>query len=235
MLKYNIDDKGAWFKINSSEHLIPNSDPNFHTLVGIILYSGYSDEKKAELISEKLSDTIVSKFIDSEKIVSYGLTGEKSYNGIPLQSLSEKIKEFVSAGIPDDSIMTMVELTRLPVFAEIIKCGISGYHISKKGDFLFYKGIREDWKDCQTGTIKNKLGKVVEMPKEKCVKGYGPGLHVSNFDHAKSYGKRIVLVRVKPENVFDVGNPKIKVVKYKVLKEVKTPFTSFILDDKKLP
>jgi hypothetical protein len=234
MLKYNIDDKGAWFKLNSSEYLISNTDPNFHTLVGIILYSGYSEDKKDELISDKLSDSLVSKYIDPSKIVSYGLTGEKTYNGIPLKKLSDQIKDFISSGVPEDSIMTMVEMTRTQVMADLIATGLTGYHISKTGNLLFYKGIQENWKDCQTGTIKNRIGKTIEMPRDKCVKGYGPGLHVSNFEHAKGYGKRIVLVRVKPENIFEVGNPKIKVVKYKVLKEVTTPYTSFILDDKNL-
>lgn len=230
MIKYNIDDKGAWFKINDAEYVIPNTDKNFHTIVGIILYSGYSDDQKKKLITDQLSDVLVSKYIDPSLIKTFGISGEKVYNGIPLYKLSQQIREFIDAGVKDSHIMTMVEATRNPALANLAKEGFTGYHISTDGNLLFYKGIRDNWLDVFSGTIRNSLGKIIEMARDKMIPGYGPGLYVSNWKHASAHGPKVVLVKVKPEDIFQVMGDKLKVTKYKVLKVVTEPLTDVVID-----
>lgn len=97
--------------------------------------------------------------------------------------------------------------------------------ITDDGYFLAYKGVRNDFKDCHTGTIDNSPGKTNEMPRSKvssdpssaCSYGY----HVGALSYADGFGPKNVIVKVDPADVVCVPNDsswrKIRVCKYTVV------------------
>lgn len=93
------------------------------------------------------------------------------------------------------------------------------FPITEDGHFLAYKGVKADWKDCHTGTISNKIGLTVEMPRnqvdENPNEACSSGLHVASYNyahtgygggHAGSNGEKghTIVVRVDPADVVAV-------------------------------
>lgn len=99
--------------------------------------------------------------------------------------------------------------------------------ITPNGNFIAYKKISNDWKDCYTGTINNKPGTIVKMEREK-VDGNrnntcSTGLHVAAFSYANGFsGTILVEVEVNPRDVVavppDYNQQKMRVCKYRVIR-----------------
>lgn len=100
-----------------------------------------------------------------------------------------------------------------------------GIPFDKDGFIVAYKGVRQDFKDCHTGTLDNHPGvvqeydrnKVSDDPRTPCHEG----LHVGALSYASSFGARVVIVKVDPEHVvcvpYDESARKVRVCKYEVL------------------
>jgi hypothetical protein len=108
---------------------------------------------------------------------------------------------------------------------------IKNYPITEDGDIIAYKGVRSDWTDRYTGTISNKIGETVRMPRNEvndnpeleCQKGF----HVSDYTFALSYSGHdghMTMVSVNPEHIVSFPNAyhftKLRVCEYTVLSEV---------------
>jgi hypothetical protein len=103
------------------------------------------------------------------------------------------------------------------------------FPLTKEGDFLAYKKVREDYMDCHTGTILNKPGRVIKMdrglisddPQHPCA----TGLHCANMRYAQGFsGTRLLEISVNPMNVvsvpYDSNFEKMRVCCYKINKEI---------------
>jgi hypothetical protein len=103
------------------------------------------------------------------------------------------------------------------------------FPLTKDGCFLAYKKVRDDWKDCHTGSFDNSPGKVVSVdranvdPDSSRTCSYG--LHVAAHEYAKGFSSgRLLEVKVNPADVVSVppdhSQQKIRTCKYVVLREV---------------
>ena len=102
--------------------------------------------------------------------------------------------------------------------------------ITSDGCFLAYKYVQLDYKDCFSGTFDNSVGSVCEMPRNEvddrrdvtC----STGLHVCSYAYLGSYvlGKRVMVVKVSPEDVVSVPteyhNAKMRTCRYEVVNEL---------------
>ena len=100
----------------------------------------------------------------------------------------------------------------------------NGHPLTKDGNFIAYKGVRNNFTDCHTGNFDNSIGQVVEMdrnevddnPNNTC----SSGLHVAAFGYADGFGSVLLEVEVNPQDVVSVPNEyngeKMRVCKYKV-------------------
>jgi len=105
--------------------------------------------------------------------------------------------------------------------------------LTEDGCFIAYKRVTEDFMDCHTRTISNKVGKVVWMnrrkvdpdPKETCSRG----LHVAAYGYANNMysNGNLVAVKVNPRDVVavpeDYNGEKMRVCRYKVMEKVSGP------------
>lgn len=100
----------------------------------------------------------------------------------------------------------------------------NNHPITQDGCFVAYRGVRDDFKDCHTGTFDNSIGQVLEMsrdavddnPNNTC----SSGLHVASYEYAKNFGNTTVEVKVNPKDVVcvptDYNGTKMRVCKFEV-------------------
>ena len=103
----------------------------------------------------------------------------------------------------------------------------NGHPITKDGNFIAYRKVTRDFKDCHTGTMDNSIGQVVEMdraevddnPDNTC----SSGLHVAAYEYAKNFSiGHLLEVEIDPEDVVAVPNDydgqKMRVCKFRVVR-----------------
>jgi len=101
----------------------------------------------------------------------------------------------------------------------------NGHPITKDGNFIAYKKVRSNFKDCHTGKFDNSVGQIVSMPREEVDDNpnntCSSGLHVAAYGYAKDFSSGHLLeVEINPEDVVSVPNDyngeKMRVCKYTV-------------------
>lgn len=100
--------------------------------------------------------------------------------------------------------------------------------LTPDGNFLAYKGVKDDFKDCYTGKFDNSVGQVLEMVRNSVCddanNGCSSGFHVGSYEYAKGYasgGGNLMVIEVNPCDVVSVphdsGCQKLRTCKYKVV------------------
>jgi hypothetical protein len=98
--------------------------------------------------------------------------------------------------------------------------------ITPEGNFLAYKGVREDYTDHYGGTFDNSVGQSHEMPRNNVCDdkdvGCSEGFHAGSYDYASSFGSgHTMLVEVDPRDVVSIPSDcryqKLRTCKYSVV------------------
>ena len=99
--------------------------------------------------------------------------------------------------------------------------------LTPDGNFLAYKGVRDDFSDWHSGKFGNKVGDVNEMPRNRVCDnasiGCSDGFHAGSLDYARQYGNggHLMVVEIDPSDVVSVPNDcdcqKLRTCKYKVV------------------
>lgn len=117
-----------------------------------------------------------------------------------------------------------------------------GIPLTKDGCFLAYKGVAENFMDKHTGTICNKPGSTIKLPRNSISddprEACHFGLHVGAKRYASGFGETVVICAVDPENVvcvpYDHSNEKMRVCEYKVIGVEGCELPSTVYDDDSL-
>ena len=105
----------------------------------------------------------------------------------------------------------------------------SNLPITPDGHFLAFKKVREDFKDCHSGTMDNSVGKVVEMERNTVDddknRTCSAGLHFCSQGYLNSFGgERTVIVKINPRDVVsiptDYNDAKGRTCRYEVIGEL---------------
>lgn len=83
--------------------------------------------------------------------------------------------------------------------------------LTDDGCFLAYKRVRQDYKDCHSGTFDNRVGKIVQMPREQVnanrYETCSTGLHFCSKDYlGHFYGDNIMVLKINPKDVVSIPN-----------------------------
>lgn len=146
----------------------------------------------------------------------------------------ERVLELVDMGKPVTRMLKFLEnLLQNPsnrVYEHLFKFLEKGNTpITEDGCFLAYKRIKEDYTDVHTGTIYNRVGDEVSMPRQQVDDNpnntCSHGLHVCSFDYLAHFnGERLIVVEVRPCDVVsipvDYDHTKMRVCRYKVISEI---------------
>jgi hypothetical protein len=139
--------------------------------------------------------------------------------GLPVEPLLEFLKRLLAnpSKRSVDQLYTFLEHKALP--------------ITEDGYFLAYKGVRDDYKDCHTGTFDNTPGVKHAMTRNKVdddsSRGCSYGFHVGSLEYATTFGSKTVIVKVDPADVVSVPTDssfqKCRTAKYEVLCDYQGP------------
>lgn len=148
-------------------------------------------------------------------------------------AVSERILVFQKEGIPFDNLIKFARKLRAnPSYnsrEQLYKfLQHNGHPITTEGNFIAYRGVREDFKDKHTGTFDNSPGQMCEMPRQEVDDNpnntCSRGLHVACYDYAKGFAPRLVEVEVDPRDVVcvptDYNGTKMRTCKFKVVQVV---------------
>jgi hypothetical protein len=142
--------------------------------------------------------------------------------------VSDRVLRFKEQGLPFEPLVKFAEkLLKNPSFRsrkmlyQFLEH--NGHPITKDGNFIAYKKVKENFKDCYSGTMDNSVGKTITMdrrdvdddPANTC----SSGLHVAAYNYASTFSHGHLLeVEIDPEDVVAVPNDydgeKMRVCKY---------------------
>lgn len=116
--------------------------------------------------------------------------------------------------------------------------------ICPDGDFLAYKYVRKDYKDCHSGTFDNSVGTTPTMLRgevdDNRSRTCSAGLHFCSKDYLPAYGNhttyRVMIVKVNPANVVSIpadhNDQKARCWTYEVVGEIGEDYEIEDMEDK---
>lgn len=164
------------------------------------------------------------------------INGQVYFNGKPVHNaLSTRIVEFMKEGLPFVNLLRFMEnVEQNPSHKAKEELFDFLQHknlpITEDGCFLAYKAVCGDFLDKYTCTISNKVGTVVEVPRNTVDDdrevGCSNGLHAGTLDYAAGYGgkgDRMLIVKINPCDVVSVPKDcsfqKLRCCRYEVVSE----------------
>lgn len=197
--------------------------PNFFTLREALCSEDWDAAAKRLTVAKSVMDWAKGKF----KIAGNTIT----YEDVELPSaLNSRILAMAAKGEDPKALCLFWEkLQKNPSKRSVDQLwsflSHQGIPLTKGGNFLAYKGVRDDYKDAHSGKFNNTPGAVNEMPrnqisddpKEACHEGF----HVGALEYARTFAAKVVVCEVDPADVvcvpYDSSAQKMRVSKYKVI------------------
>lgn len=226
-------------------HTVQKGQPQFLALKKAIQNEDWKDIPNHLTVAKSLNEWAKGKFTYQN--------GQFRYNGEPLPGdLGDRAVAMATSGQDPTPLFNFWEkLQKNPSKRSVDQLwGFmehDGHPLQKNGNFLAYKSVKGDYKDCHSGKFDNSPGAVNEMPRnqisddprEACHEGF----HVGSERYAKGFsGSRIVICEVDPADVvcvpYDSSQGKMRVCKYKVIGNHNgetLPSTVFIPDADEAP
>jgi hypothetical protein len=247
-IKYRVieDDEfsGAIVQINGEPISVGSDHPNFEEIRDILLtQDGYSDDDNLEALSdllEPIKDVSNRLTVLSERFTFGG--GTIYFDGDPLDNaltqhiirLVEGGKDAKDTGYPAfvnmaEKLYTNPSKKSRKHFFEYIQT--HGFTLHPDGDFIAYKGVRNDGTSSHAGyaivdgeifgeydpesntitksvNIPNSIGAIVSIPRDMVDEDRGvpcsTGLHAGTYEYAKSFAPRLLTVKINPRDVVSV-------------------------------
>ena len=143
----------------------------------------------------------------------------------------DRILNFMSNGLPYKPLVKFLEkLMENPSRRAIEELYSFLEHksmpLTPDGNFLAYKGVREDFSDWYSGKCSNQVGEELSMARNRVCdnaeNGCSYGFHAGSLEYAKGYGNggNLMVVEINPADVVSVPNDcdcqKLRTCKYKV-------------------
>jgi hypothetical protein len=227
MFPYLIQGSNVVVVIDNTPHTISKTHITYQKVVDAIKASDW----------ETVRDTINPKKV----VLNYGagnieVQGEKLFwKGTEMHgAIVNRMVEMLQSGFPIEPLANFMQnmmenpsfraVNELYGFLEKNRLPITG-----DGHFLAYKKVRDDYKDCHTGTMDNSVGKFVEMERNQVNddknQTCSAGLHFCSESYLAHFGgERTVIVKINPRDVVsiptDYDNAKGRACRYEVIGEV---------------
>lgn len=204
-------------------HLVRKGAPNFMPLMNALMTEDWDEAIKRLKVDQAITSWANGKF---------NLCGNTiTYNGATVPSqLADRILAMAAKGEdPTRLCLFWEKLQRNPSKRSVDQLwpflSHQGIPLTEEGNFLAYKGVREDFRDQYSGKFDNSPGNIIEMPRNQISddpnEACHEGLHVGALEYAKNFSSRVVICEVDPADVvcvpYDHSYMKMRVCKYKVV------------------
>lgn len=224
MINYIISPSGITVSYDGKLETISNADHRHNQVLEAIKDDRLEDIPNLIDVQKSFDNSPELELID----------GIIHINGSPIEEeLSDRVLDFKSKGLPYAPLLKFATKlqenlsynTRQMLYKFLEH---NGHPITKEGNFIAYKKVTTNFKDCHTGKIDNSVGTTVSMPRNQVDDNpnntCSSGLHVAAYRYAKGFSSgHLVLVEVDPVDVVsvpvDYDGEKMRVCKY-VVKEI---------------
>jgi hypothetical protein len=127
--------------------------------------------------------------------------------------VSDKVLRMVDAGTAPDPLLRCLRKIRENPSAtaqreSLLFAVANDFMIHESGDFIAFKGVKSDYFDQHSGTVRYMVGDVPTMPRHKVDDRRNVtcsfGLHFGSKEQADMYGSRTMVVRVNPADIVSI-------------------------------
>ena len=199
MLPYILTDNSLTIVVDGKALTMEKTNPSFNNATKLL-----AEERFDELPELFDIPTAVEKFANGNISVS---DGEVRYKDEVIHNhVVGRVLDFMSEGLPYKPLVRFLDkLMENPSRRAVRELYSFLEHksmpLTPDGNFLAYKGVRDDYTDWHSGKFSNKVGDVNEM--------------------ARNYGGHLMVVEIDPRDVvsvpLDCEQQKLRTAKYKVV------------------
>lgn len=180
----------------------------------------------------------VQRYFDNEVGIDIK-NGVVYYEGEPVHNMVvDKILDFMRNGLPYKPLVKFAgKLMENPSRRAVDELYSFLEHknmpITPEGNFLAYKGVTSDFKDCYSNKFDNSVGQTLSMTRNTVCDdanvGCSQGFHAGSYEYAKGYashGGNLMIVEINPADVVSVPHDcecqKLRTASYKVVGHYET-------------
>ena len=224
---------------NGKPNTVTKDNPNFTALKDAISEKRW-DDIPALLSPESAVDSLSNGRLRVKEGTVY-LTDEDGNEFTVSSSLNENILYHIKEKLPLEPLVNFALNLQQNTSSRSVQqlfdwIKNTKMTITPDGCFIAYKGVRNDFKDSNSGTFDNSPGKVCKMPRNQVdddpTRTCSHGLHVATWDYANKFSERTVSVKVNPADVVavpvDYNRTKMRVCAYEVLEELERPLEDLV-------
>lgn len=206
---------------------LTKAHPHFERIKTALEEKRYSDIPQLVNLAEKLSVVSNGNIVIEKDVVKY--KGEALHT-----SLSNRILKIHEEGHDVTHMILFLENlyqnpdkhAREELYDFLHRCNLPP---TDDGCFVAYKAVRQDYKDCHTGSIDNSPGQVVMMARRAVdpnrANECSNGLHFASLSYLRNFrGDKVMMVKINPADVVsiprDYNYSKGRCCKYEVIMEL---------------
>lgn len=239
MIPYILTDESLTVVVNGKSLTMESSNPSFA-------------EAKLAIANEQWDD-IEGLFDTSQSVINFAngnievKDGAVFYRGETVHNhVVDRILDFMREGLPYKPLIRFLDklmenpsrraTSELYAFLEH-----KSMPLTPDGNFLAYKGVKDDYTDWYSGNFSNKVGEVLEMTRNRVCDdasvGCSHGFHAGSLEYARGYGNggHLMIVEINPADVVSVPNDcdcqKLRTFKYKVVSLFEKKLEDTLCDD----
>jgi hypothetical protein len=225
MLPYILTDNSLTIVVDGKALTMEKTNPSFNNATKLL-----AEERFDELPELFDIPKAVEKFANGNISVS---DGEVRYKDEVIHNhVVGRVLDFMSEGLPYKPLVRFLDkLMENPSRRAVRELYSFLEHksmpLTPDGNFLAYKGVRDDYTDWHSGKFSNKVGDVNEMARNYVCDdaniGCSYGFHAGSLDYARGYGHggHLMVVEIDPRDVvsvpLDCEQQKLRTAKYKVV------------------
>lgn len=233
MIPYIRTKTGISFVLSGVPYHVATTDGHFQDVVSIIDSPWLQDGedqirnileratkalKNISQLSPRLSYDGAALFFNGEALHNYA--ADRIIDALVAGQDVDPVVNFLEKLLDNPSNQVIVHLYQFLEHGKI--------PLTQDGDFLVYKAIRSDWKDIHSGTMSNRVGNTVKMPRgnvdDRRDVTCSHGLHVCSYEYLPNFAHangHVVICKVNPANVVaipnDYNDTKMRVSEYTVI------------------
>ncbi len=239
MIPYILTDNSLTIVVDGKAKTMEKSNPSFGKATGLL-----KEEKYDQLPDLFDIPKAVEKFAEGNIVVT---DGEVLYKGEVIHNhVVGRVLEFMKSELPYKPLIRFLEkLMNNPSRRAVNELYAFLEHkqmpLTPNGNFLAYKGVRDDYTDWHSGKFSNQVGDLNEMARNYVCDdaniGCSHGFHAGSLEYARGYGRggHLMVVEIDPSDVvsvpLDCEQQKLRTSKYKVVSHYEKKLVEPICED----
>lgn len=231
-----LTDQNITVYMDGAQHIMSRSSPSFPLLLSALREERYEDALALLKPTPRLDTYIKPPAVaDGEFAVRDGLV---YLGGEPFsEEVSRKVIAMEAVGLGAEPLRAFLRKVRRNPSASaqrelLLFCIANSFMIHTSGAVVAYKRVRDNYTDGHSGTINNRVGQVVSMPRHQVDDRRDHtcsfGLHFAALQYARDtsgFNGPIMVILVDPEDVVsipeDYSNQKGRCCRYEVIGELR--------------